>query len=90
MGRLERRIVKLNDEIGRQRRELELVTEELSYHSHLNDDAQRDAAVSDSPFDRSDARATAADVERFKRSQREILRRIEQLEAKRDALVRRL
>ena len=90
MGRLERRITKLNDEIARQRRELELVTEELAYHSHLNDDAQRDAAVSDSPFDRADARATAADVGRFEKSRLAILQRIERLEAKRDSLTQRL
>jgi len=90
MGRLERRILKLNEEIARQRRELELVAEELRYHSHLNDDARRDAAVSDSPFDRADARATGADVARFERSQRSILERIGKLEAKRDALIERL
>ena len=90
MGRLERRILKLNEEITSQRRELELVTEELRYHSHINDDAQRDAAVSDSPFDRADARATSSDVARFERSKTSILERITKLESKRDALVERL
>ena len=90
MGRLERRVVKLNEEIASQRRELELVTEELRYHSHINDDAQRDAAVSDSPFDRADARSTSSDVARFERSERSIIERITKLEKKRDALVERL
>ena len=88
--RLERRILRLNDELARLRSQRELVSEELRYHEHLNDDAQRDAAVSDAPIDRADARATADDVERFQRSVAALDARIERLTVKRDDLVSRL
>ncbi|MDH3730539.1 MAG: hypothetical protein OES13_05390 [Acidimicrobiia bacterium] len=90
MGRLENRILKLNDDLERLRRQRELIAEELRFHQHLNDDAQRDAAVSESPLDRSDARATASDVVRFERSLSDVDDRLDRLAAKRDKLLERL
>lgn len=90
MSRLERRILRLNDETTKLRRQRELIAEELSFHQHLNDDAQRDAAVSDNPMDRADARETASDVDRFKRSLSDIDGRLDRLEVKRDKLLRKL
>jgi hypothetical protein len=90
MRRLERRVLKLNDEIARALERRQLVAEELQIHQHLNDDAQRDAAVSDSPLDRADARDTAGDVARFERSLAQVDARIARLEEKRQALLRRL
>lgn len=65
MRRVERKLFKINDEIAALREAERLAGEELSYHRHLADDAERDAAVSESPFDRADARETSADVARF-------------------------
>lgn len=90
MGRTERRVMRINDQIGALRAERELVSEELMFHRHINDDAQRDAAVSDHPMDRADARETAADVARFERSLSEIDERIEKLVYKRERLLDRM
>ncbi len=80
MKRIEQKLFKLGDEIDALQRAEQLAAEELIYHEHLNDDTQRDAAVSDSPIDRSDARETASDVARFERH-------IDQLRRKRTKLV---
>ena len=90
MGRLERQIFRLNDQIAGLRRDEALVTEELAFHRHINDDAQRDAVVSDHPFDRADARETRGDVARFESVIEALQRRRSRLEAKRDRLLRRL
>lgn len=63
-GRKERKILRLNDEIAALEYEAELVREELIMHQHLDDDAQRDAAVSNNPIDVADAKETAGDVAR--------------------------
>lgn len=90
MGRTERRIMRVNEQIAALQKERELVSEELMFHRHINDDAQRDAAVSDHPIDRADARETAADVARFERSLTEIDDRIEKLTYKRERLLAKL
>ncbi|HSF85253.1 MAG TPA: hypothetical protein VLG28_06260 [Acidimicrobiia bacterium] len=90
MRRIERRLFQLNDEIAALRRDEELAREELIFHEHLNDDAQRDAIVSDSPIDRADARETGADVARFKRHIAKIEKTRLRLEAQRDRLIRKL
>ncbi len=90
MGRLEKRIFRLNDELDQLSEQRRLVAEELRFHEHLNDDAQRDAVVSGAPLDRADARATAADVARFERSLDQLDAKIDRLTTKRDALVARL
>ena len=59
MKRIERRLFKIGDQIGKLVEAERLAREELIYHQHLNDDAQRDALVSGSPIDRADARETA-------------------------------
>jgi len=65
MNRIERALFRLGDEIAALDQAIHLAREELIFHDHLNDDAQRDAAVSESPIDRSDARETASDVRRM-------------------------
>ena len=90
MKRIERKIFQLGDEIEALGRAEQLAREELIYHEHLNDDAQRDAAVSDSPIDRADARETASDVARFERHLEQLQQKRRKLEIKRDRLVARL
>lgn len=90
MKRIERRLFEIGDALRALDEAERLAREELGYHEHLNDDAQRDAAVSDSPLDRADARETAADVARFERHLDQLRRERARLEAKRDRLLRRL
>ena len=89
MGRRERRIFKINDELMHLRDEIRLTEEELRVHRHLDDDAQRDAAVG-GPLERDDARVTAADVGRFHTLLALLHARVEKLEAKRTRLLARL
>ena len=65
MKRRERKLFSIGDRLDAIERELTLAREELIYHQHLNDDTQRDAAVSGNPIDRADARETSGDVARF-------------------------
>ncbi len=90
VGRIEERIFRLNDEIERLQREEALVTEELQFHRHIDDDAQRDAAVTGLSADRSFAQSSAADVARFERAIDDLRRRRSKLEQKRDRLMQRL
>ncbi len=90
MKRIERKLFKLGDEIEALRKAERLAREELIYHQHLDDDAQRDAAVSDSPIDRADARETASDVTRFHRHIRDLEERRLRLERKRQDLLEKL
>lgn len=89
MQRLERKILKLNDKLAALAEEHRLVLEELSYHRHINDDAQRDAVIGNSD-DRSFAKASARDVERFERAADNLGARIEKTTVERDRLLRRL
>ncbi len=90
MKRIERKLFQLGDEIDALRKAEELAADELTYHEHLNDDTQRDAAVSGSPIDRADARETAGDVARFERHLAQLQNRREKLEAKRLRLLEKL
>ncbi len=90
MGRLEKRIFRLNDEIAALAAEEHQVAEELAFHRHLHDDAYRDAVVSDHPLDRADARETGGDVARFESVLENLRRRREKLVEKRDRLIERL
>jgi len=90
MRRIERRLFWINDRIEMLRRDEVLARQELAFHSHLNDDAQRDAAVSDHPIDRADARETAADVARFAAHLADLERERRRLEETRDRLLGRL
>ena len=89
MKRLERRLFKLNDAIGGLRAEEARLVEELSMLEHIDDDAQRDAAVGD-PFDRKDARMTAGDVGRIQSTLERLRAEIRRTELKRDHLLERL
>jgi len=89
MGRTERRIFRINDEITRLQEEIRLTEEELHIHQHLDDDARRDAAVG-GPIEREDARLTSDDVERFHDLVGALQARIGRLEEKRARLLARL
>ena len=87
---IEAKLFKINDDIEALQSEEALVAEELRYHRHIDDDAQRDAAVSDDWQDRSFARDTNADVQRFEKAVADVQSRRERLERKRDKLLSRL
>jgi len=89
VARLENRIFTLNDRLEVLAREERLVREELIMRRHLNDDAQRDAAVGDAE-DRALAYETQKDVDRFERLLRSIDAERQKLNAKRDKLLGRL
>ncbi len=90
MKRIERRLLRITDELAALSREEELVRGELEMHRHLDDDARRDAAVYETPVERANAYETRKDVDRFKRALAEIARRRERLEERRLRLLRRL
>lgn len=89
-GRKERKILRLNDQIAASQYEEELVREELIMHGHINDDAQRDAIVSNNPMDVADAKETAGDVARAQSVIDNLQRDRATLIAKRDGLLSRL
>lgn len=89
-GRKERKILRLNDQIAASQYEEELVREELIMHEHINDDAQRDAIVSNNPMDVADAKETAGDVARAQSVIDKLQRDRATLIAKRDGLLSRL
>lgn len=89
VGRLERRLFKLTDEIGRVEAEIAQARAERDVHWHLADDAARDAAFHGTPIDREDARETAADVDRFDRLVESLEQRLGRLETKRAELLAR-
>jgi hypothetical protein len=90
MGRREDRLFRINDEIAALRRDEHMAYEELIVLGHLDDDARRDAAGSDNPFDVADARETAGDVTRMERHVGQLQAARAGLEAKRDRMLRRL
>jgi hypothetical protein len=90
MKRRERKLFEIGDALEALEEAERLAIEELGYHQHLNDDAQRDAAVSGSPIDRADARETAADVARFERHLESLRSQRRKLEAKRTRLLEKL
>lgn len=87
MDRVQRQLFQLNDELGQLRREAELVEGELEMHRHLDDDATRDALVSDAPLDRAAARQTAKEVARMRKVLAALRRQIDQLERRRTELL---
>jgi len=89
MSRIHDRLFRITDEIDRLRREERLTDGELGMLEHIDDDAQRDAAVG-GPLERDDARGTASDVETSRRALRHLRVRRTRLEAKRDRLLKRL
>ena len=90
MKRTERTLFRLGDQIAAIEEAIHLAREELIFHDHLNDDAQRDAAVSESPIDRSDARETASDVQRMRAHIAGLEKRRMKLYAKRSRLLARI
>jgi predicted component of type VI protein secretion system len=88
--RTERRLFKLNEELARLRREEELTRGELEMHSHLHDDFQREAVVSDEPADRVDARQSGKDVARLQGALDGVRGRIERVERQRTELLAKL
>jgi hypothetical protein len=88
--RTERRLFKLNEELARLHREEELNRGELEMHSHLFDDHQRDAVVSDAPTDRFDARQSGKDVARLQHALDDVRTRIDKVERRRADLLARL
>jgi hypothetical protein len=90
MRRDERRLFRLNDELQRLRRDLELTAGELEMHRHLDEDARRDAAVSGSPLDRADAHQTSRDVHRVGAALEALRVRIARLEEQRRRLLSKL
>ena len=89
MRRIERRLLRITDELERLRREEQLVENELNMHRHLADDAVRDAAVYEG-LDRVEARDALGDVRRQEHALNGTRRAIARAESKRDALLRRL
>ena len=89
MRRIERRLLRLNDELQRLRREEELVEGELNMHRHLADDAVRDAAVHGG-IDRAEARDAVKDVHRQEEALRSTKAEIARVEEKRRRLLDRL
>lgn len=87
---LEHRILRLNDQIAALAAAEAQASAELGMLMHIDDDAQRDALVSDHPIDRADARETEADVQRFRRHVEQLARKRRRLEAKRDRMLSRL
>lgn len=89
MRRHEKKLFALNDQLVALRAERQQVEAELNMHRHINDDAQRDAAVGNAA-DRADAHDTAADVARFERHLRRLDASERKLEEKRRRLLGRL
>jgi hypothetical protein len=90
MGRLERKVLRINERIAALVEEERLVSEELMFHRHLDDDARRDAAVTGHAADVADARETAADVARFERVLDDVRSKRARLEERRQRLLERL
>lgn len=90
MRRIEKKLLAVIDEIEGLKVEERLVDSELSFLRLIDDDAQRDAAVSGTPLDRREAGATEADVMRFERRLGEIREKLEKLNKRREALSERI
>ena len=82
--------MRLNDEIAALREQERQAFEESQMHRHLNDDAERDYAVSGHAFDRMDAEDTRGDVARADQVVEGIRRSRQRLEHKRDKLLTKL
>ena len=70
--------------------EIDQTRAEISMLEHIDDDAQRDAAASQSYVDRADARMTGADVSRMKRHAASLEKNRASLVEKRDRMVDKL
>ena len=90
MGRVERKLLTINDQLASLQTEEQQVADELSFHRSLADDAARDAAVFGDPIERENAALTAADVRRFERRLAKIVDQRQKLEARRSRLLEKL
>lgn len=90
MRRVERKLLRINDELLQLNREEELLRGELDMHRSLHDDASRDAAVHDSPVERANAYESGKDVTAFERALAALEARRRILRAKRERLLERL
>ncbi len=90
MSRLERRLLAISDHLERIHEEERLLSEELSFHRSLADDAARDAAVYDDPIERENASMTAGDVRRSERRLEKLADRRQKLETRRARLLEKL
>jgi len=70
--------------------QMQQMTIEVSMLQHIDDDAQRDAAVSENYDDRSAAKMTRSDVERMAKHVRSMERTRSKLVTKRDRLITKL
>jgi hypothetical protein len=86
-NRIEKNLLATLDELERLREERRVGEAELEMHRHINDDAQRDAALG---MDRLEATATRDEVARFERLITSLNSRIALLEERRLDLQRRL
>ncbi|RZV41336.1 MAG: hypothetical protein EX267_11335 [Acidimicrobiia bacterium] len=90
MGRLERRLLSITDQLEDLQEEERLLIEELAYHRSLADDAARDAAVFDDPIERENAALTSGDVKRSERRLQQLSDRRQKLETRRARLLEKL
>lgn len=90
MKRLERRLLKVIDELDALDREQRLLEGELEMHRGLHDDAVRDSVVQDSPVERGNAYESGKDVRNFERALASLAARRAALESRRDRLMVRL
>lgn len=90
MGRLERRLLTITDQLHDLTEEQRLIQEELAYHRSLADDAARDAAVFGDPIERENAALTSSDVRRFERRVAKLTDRRQKLETQRARLLEKL
>jgi hypothetical protein len=86
-NRIEKRLLATLDELERLQEERRLAAAELDMHRHINDDAQRDAALG---VDRLEATATRNEVARFERLVSDVEMRMAILEDRRSRFQRRL
>ena len=81
--------MRMNDELAGLVEQRRLLAEELVYHHHLDDDAQRDASLGDAE-DRALAYETNRDRLRFERLVREADQAITRVEERRQRLLAKL
>lgn len=84
------RIRGINSQISVLERQISQVEIEVSMLRHIDDDAQRDATVSENYDDRAAAKMTHADVIRMNKQMSAMERTRDRLVKKRDWLIRRL
>jgi hypothetical protein len=90
MARALERIGGLNTQIVTLEAQIAQSGIELSMLQHIDDDAQRDALVSEGYDDRAAARMTGSDVERMRKQIRNMERTRDRLVGKRDRLITKL